>query len=56
MQSTDGIAAYCRRKGISDVLFYQWKKQLLNNADSVFNKTSTTSEKQINRLKEDLQR
>jgi len=40
LKSPDGSPAYCRRKGISDVLFYQWQKQLISNADAVFEKTS----------------
>ena len=56
LKSPDGIAPYCRRVGISDVLFYQWQKQMINNADSLFTKESKPAEKKINQLKEELQR
>ena len=56
IKSPDGIAAYCRRSGISDVQFYQWQKQLLRNADAVFHKTPKSAEKKIQRLEEELQR
>jgi len=32
----DGIAKYCRSKGIRDTLFYKWKNQLEKNAKMVF--------------------
>jgi len=56
LKSPDGVAAYCRQKGISDVLFYQWQKQLINNADALFEKPSKSSAKKIKKLEEDLQR
>ena len=30
LKSPDGIAAYCRRVGISEVQFYQWQKRMLS--------------------------
>jgi len=56
LRAPDGVAAYCRRVGISDVLFYQWQKQLLTNADAVFEKVPKSAEKKINRLEEELKR
>jgi len=38
----DGIMAYCRKTGISDVLFYKWKKQLVENASAVFRNNKKT--------------
>ena len=35
LKSSDGIAAYCRRVGISEVQFYQWQKRMLSNADAL---------------------
>ena len=32
----DGQAAYFRKKGITENLFYKWKNQLLSQADKVF--------------------
>ena len=32
----DGIAAYCRNKGITDTIFYKWKNQIIKNAANVF--------------------
>lgn len=47
----DGIQSYCRKMGIRDVMFYKWKKQIYERADSVFeNQKKPDSVKQ--RLKE----
>lgn len=56
LRDPDGIAAYCRRKGITDVSFYQWQKQLLANADAVFEQPPKSAVKQIERLEQELQR
>ena len=56
LKSPDGILAFCRRKGISDVQFYQWQKQLISNADAVFEKPSKSAERKITKLEEDLKR
>jgi transposase-like protein len=56
IRDPDGIAAYCRRKGISEVSFYQWQKQLLANADALFDKPSKAVVKKIERLEQELQR
>ena len=56
LRDPDGIAAYCRRKGITDVSFYQWQKQLLANADALFDKPPKAVVKKIERLEEELQR
>ncbi|MDH7552336.1 MAG: transposase [Spirochaetota bacterium] len=36
LQYPDGIAKYCRSKGIRDTLFYKWKGQLEKNAKLIF--------------------
>ena len=56
LKSPDGIAAYCRRIGISEVQFYQWQKRMLNNADALFDKMPKTAEKKINQLEDELKR
>ena len=45
LKDPQGISAFCRRKGISEALFYKWQKRLLENADSLFEKPSKSSEK-----------
>ena len=56
LKSPDGIAAFCRRKGISEVQFYQWQKQLIENADSVFHKMSKAQERKMAQMEADLKR
>jgi len=56
LKSPDGIAAYCRRIGISDVQFYKWQKQMLENADSLFSRSSKTTAKKISELETELKR
>jgi transposase len=56
LRDPDGIAAYCRRNGISDVSFYQWQKQMLANADALFDKPPKSAVKRIERLEQELQR
>jgi transposase-like protein len=56
LRDPDGIAAYCRRKGITDVSFYQWQKQLLANAAALFDKPPKSVAKKIEQLEDELQR
>jgi transposase len=56
LKSPDGVAAFCRRQGISEVQFYQWQKQLLDNADLVFNKVPKPLERKITSLEEEIKR
>jgi transposase-like protein len=56
LKDPEGIAAYCRRKGISDVSFYSWQKQMLENADALFEKVPKSAQKKIERLEQDIQR
>jgi len=52
----EGIAAYCRQRGISEVQFYHWQKQMITNADALFTKLPKTTERKINNLEEELRR
>lgn len=56
LKSPDGIAAYCRRSGISEVQFYQWQKRIISNADAFFEKMPKSAEKRINHLEDELKR
>ena len=56
LKSPDGIAAYCRRVGISEVPFYQWQNKMLNNAEALFDRMPKTVEKKIIKLEDDLKR
>lgn len=56
LRSPDGISAFCRRKGISEVQFYQWQKQMISNADSTFQKLSKASQSKITGLEEEIKR
>jgi transposase-like protein len=56
LRDPDGVAAYCRRKGITEVSFYQWQKQMLANADALFEKPPKSVVKKIEQLKEEIQR
>lgn len=56
LKSPDGISAYCRRKGISEVQFYQWQKQMISNSESTFDKPSKATKRKITRLEEELKR
>lgn len=56
LKSPDGVAAYCRRQGISDVLFYQWQKRMLENADALFTRDSKSTTKRISELESELKR
>ena len=52
----DGIAAYCRQKGISESQFYSWQSQILENADALFEKLPKSTERKLNTLEEELKR
>ncbi len=56
LKSPDGIAAYCRRLGISDVQFYQWQKQMIDHADGFFSRNSKSVVKKISELESELKR
>jgi transposase-like protein len=56
LRDPDGIAAYCRRKGITDVSFYQWQKQMLANAAALFDKPAKSVAQKIEQLEAELQR
>ena len=56
LKSSDGISAYCRRQGISEVQFYQWQKQMLSNADALFTKVPKATERKIAKLEEEVKR
>lgn len=49
----DGVGAYCRTKGIRDVLFYKWKNQILENGSEVFKPKQKENQREI-KLKEQL--
>lgn len=49
----DGVAKYCRSKGIRDTLFYKWKNQLEKNAKMVFAPPVRESVREV-RLKDEL--
>lgn len=55
-QVGDGIGAYCRRQGISETQFYQWQKQILDNADAFFTRQTKNADKKITQLEEELRR
>jgi transposase-like protein len=56
LKSPDGIAAFCRRVGINEVQFYQWQRQLLDNADAIFSKLPKAAEQKINQLQQEIKR
>ena len=56
LKSPGGIAAYCRRSGISEVQFYQWQKKLLENADALFDRMPKATKNRINQLEDELKR
>ncbi|GLI54159.1 transposase [Thermodesulfovibrio yellowstonii] len=51
----DGIAKYCRSKGIRDALFYKWKAQLEKNAKMIFAPQAKESAAEV-RLRDELNR
>lgn len=53
-QSGDGIAAYCRRRGISETQFYKWQQQMLSNADALFEQVPRSAARQLSELEEAL--
>ena len=56
LKSPDGIAAYCRRQGISEVQFYQWQRKMIENADSLYSKFPKSVERKIDSLEEAIKR
>jgi transposase-like protein len=56
LKDPEGIAAYCRRKGISDVLLYRWQSQMLNNASNLFEKVPPSAQSKISKLESELVR
>lgn len=56
LKSANGISAFCRRKGISEVQFYQWQKQMISNADATFTKVSKATERKISKLEDEIKR
>lgn len=56
LKTPDSIAAFCRRKGISEVQFYGWQKQMIENAESVFHKPSKAQERKVSEMEADLKR
>jgi len=51
----DGIAKYCRSKGIRDTLFYKWKNQLEKGAKNIFGPVSKGNASEI-KLREEIVR
>jgi len=47
----DGISAFCRKNGITEAMFYNWKDKLYSKADIVFNQKKQYTNKE-NYLKE----
>jgi transposase-like protein len=56
LKSPDGVAAHCRRIGISEAQFYQWQKRLITHADALFDKVPKSVGARISRLEEELKR
>jgi transposase-like protein len=52
LKDPDGISAYCRRKGLSDVLIYKWKSQMIENADATFKVPTKVEQAKVVRLEE----
>ena len=52
LKDPDGIAAFCRRKGLSDALIYKWQSQMIENADATFNVPTKAEKSKITRLEE----
>ena len=52
----DGVLAYCRQKGITEVSFYKWQKQMLSNADALFTRLPKSSASKIEHLEKEIQR
>ena len=56
LKSPDGVAAYCRRSGISEQQFYKWQRQMLSNADALFEQVPTKAARKIHTLEEEIKR
>lgn len=54
LKSPDGVAAFCRRQGISEQQYYSWQRQLLANADAVFEQIPKKAARKIGELEEKL--
>lgn len=50
------VSELCRREGISPTQYYNWRKQLLNAADRVFDDSSTKPTREQERLAAELTR
>lgn len=45
LRSESSIADVCRRRGISDTLYYLWRKQLLSSANDIFARPKRNGER-----------
>lgn len=52
----DGVAAYCRRHGIAERLFYLWQRQMLANATGLFEQVPKKAASKLKALEEEIQR
>lgn len=50
------ISELCRREGISPTQYYNWRKQLLNSADRVFDENAAKPSREQERLASELLR
>jgi transposase-like protein len=56
LKDPEGISAYCRRTGISDVLLYRWQSQMIANAPNLFEQTPKSTQQKIEKLKAEIVR
>ena len=56
LKSPDGVAAHCRRQGISEQQFYKWQQQMLSNADALFEQVPQKAARKIQTLEEEIKR
>ena len=56
LKDPDGIAAYCRRKGISEAFIYRWQSQMIHNATNLFERIPQAAKLKITRLESELTR
>lgn len=56
LKAPEGVAAYCRGIGIAEQQFYTWQKQMLQNADALFEKVPKSAATKIAELEEQIQR
>ena len=52
LSSEDGISDVCRQHGISTVLFYKWKDQLVKNAPEIYKRKSRKKENEEHKLRD----